>query len=86
MSSYIVRSPIKSGGKIHSVGDTIALDDEIAAPLLAAGRIDAVVVENSSEGGRSDVSGDGAQQAPDPKASKIESAPAAPVKKSGRGK
>ena len=40
MAKYVVNSPIKSGGKIHAIGASIVLDDAIAAPLLATGRIE----------------------------------------------
>lgn len=34
MPKYIVRSPIKSGGKIRATGSIVELDEETAAPLI----------------------------------------------------
>ncbi len=87
MPKYIVRSPVKSGGKIHDIGVTVTLDEESAAPLLALGRIEprdgepqAGAAENSSDesGSVNAIAGDAAQQAAKP------NTPAAKPKSSGK--
>jgi hypothetical protein len=74
MAKYTVQSPIKSGGKIHAVGAAITLDDAIAAPLLAKGRIEVPGGVTNSTGASSTKeatgTGDGARQAPEPPAKK----------------
>jgi predicted phage tail protein len=37
--AYVVQWHVKAGGKRHAPGDTVDLDDNTAAPLLASGAI-----------------------------------------------
>ena len=87
MAKYVVNSPIKSGGKIHAIGASIVLDDAIAAPLLATGRIETIAKKNSNVSAESTpVSGDGAQQAPESRVPETDSAANPPAKKPGAKK
>ena len=40
MKEYLVKSPVKYGGKIRNIGEVVSMDDEAVKPVLAAGNVE----------------------------------------------
>jgi hypothetical protein len=40
MPSYLVKSPLQTGGKLYKVGSTVELPADVAASLVSRGRLE----------------------------------------------